>query len=533
MTPAEELQSLAGTPAERAAFLVEVGRSLPAAHRDRIGRILELVVWLLGLLELKNLSLAKLHRLFFGPRTESARNVCGSTCVSTPQPPPQPKAKGHGRNPHHRYTGAQRVRVPHPTLLAGQICPECRQGKLRPRREPAVAIQIKAQPPVGATIHEMEQLRCDTCGQVFTAPTPPAAGDQKYDPSVGVMIGLLRYGSGLPFHRLERLQQSLGVPLPSSVQWEQADRVARDLEPVFDHLLYLAAQAVVLYNDDTPMRVTALRQEIQKETNPQRTGIFTSGIVSESEQHPIALFFTGRAHAGENLAQVLDQRQPERAPPLHMRDGLSHNNPPGHPTVPCGCNVHARRNFIEIQSRFPEECRKVVESFAEIYRVEAQVKASKLDPQQRLEAHQASSQPVLEELRVWLSELIETKKVEPNSPLGEAIAYMHKRWTELTQFLRIPGAPIDNNVTERILKTAIAHRKNSLFYRTQRGAQVGDLFMSLIQTCRANEVNPFDYLLAVVNNAPAAKAAPDRWMPWNFQASLPPSPSASIPPPTK
>ena len=94
---------------------------------------------------------------------------------------------------------------------------------------------------------------------------------------------------------------------------------------------------------------------------------------------------------------------------------------------------------------------------------------------------------------------------------------MQNRWTELTQFLRVPGAPLDNHVTERILKMAILHRKNSLFYRTQRGADVGDLFMSLVQTCRANEVNPFDYMLAVVRSA---QADPSRWMPWNFPESL-------------
>ena len=116
--------------------------------------------------------------------------------------------------------------------------------------------------------------------------------------------------------------------------------------------------------------------------------------------------------------------------------------------------------------------------------------------------------------------MIDGKKVEPNSGLGGAIAYMQARWTELTQFLRVPGAPIDNNSAERILKMAILHRKNSLFYRTQRGADVGDLFMSLVQTCRSNGVNPFDYMMAIVRNAARAKADPGRWMPWNYQSML-------------
>ena len=515
MTQAEELQSLVGTEAQRRAFLEEMGVDLPASHRERIGRILEWVGWLLTLLEMKSLSIAKLRALCFGAQTESARNVCG-----TPAPEPKhTKAKGHGRNSHRTYTGARRVKVPHPTLSSGQACPDCQKGKLRRRQQPAVAIQVTAQPPVGAVVHEMEQLRCDTCGKVFTAPTPPEAGVEKYDASVGVMVGLMRYGSGMPFYRLERLQKSLGVPLPSSVQWEQAARAARELEPVLDHLIYLAAQSAVVFNDDTTMRVAALRKEIQTEVKPQRTGIFTSGIVGQAQEHPITLFFTGRAHAGENLAEVLEQRQTPRAPPLHMCDGLAQNTPQGHPTIQCSCNVHARRNFVDIQNSFPEECRKVVESFSAIYRVEAQAKADGLGPQERLAAHQAHSQPVMDQLKTWLDEQIDARKAEPNSGLGQAIGYMRERWTELTQFLRVPGAPLDNNVTERILKMSILHRKNSLFYRTQRGAQVGDLFMSLVQTCRANEVNPFDYLVAVVRHAPAAKADPGRWLPWNYHAN--------------
>jgi len=516
MTQAEELKSLVGTPAQRKALLEEMSAVVPAACYERLSRLVELTGWLLSLLESKNLSLARLRQLCFGSQTESARNLGGGSHKE----PKEGKPKGHGRNSHHAYTGARRVRVSHPTVRPGQTCPQCQKGKVRPRKQPVVAVHVQAQPPVGATVYEMEQLRCDTCGELFTAPTPPEAGAEKYDPSVGVMVGMMRYGSGLPFYRLERLQWSLGVPLPSSVQWEQVERVARSLEPIFDQLICLAAQSSLVCNDDTTMRVGALRQQIQAEIDPKRTGIFTSGILGQAQSHPIALFFTGRAHAGENLAQVLAQRDPQRAAPLHMCDGLGRNTPKGHPTVDCSCNVHARRNFVDIRSYFPEECRQVVECLGQIYRVEAQARAGGLCPQGRLELHQTHSQPVMDQLKAWLDQQVQGTKVEPNSDLGQAIGYMRNRWEPLTQFLRLPGAPLDNNATERILKTAILHRKNSLFYRTQRGAQVGDLFMSLVQTCRANEVNPFEYMMAVVTHAPAAKANPGRWLPWNFTESL-------------
>ena len=119
-----------------------------------------------------------------------------------------------------------------------------------------------------------------------------------------------------------------------------------------------------------------------------------------------------------------------------------------------------------------------------------------------------------------MTEQIEQHRVEPNSSLGEAIAYMLKHWEALTLFLRHPGAPLDNNVCERALKKAILHRKNAYFYKTPNGARVGDLFMSLIHTCELNRVNPFDYLTELQKHANELSSNPDRWMPWNYRNTL-------------
>jgi len=90
----------------------------------------------------------------------------------------------------------------------------------------------------------------------------------------------------------------------------------------------------------------------------------------------------------------------------------------------------------------------------------------------------------------------------------------------LTLFLREPGAPLDNNLCERALKKAILHRKNALFYKTQNGARVGDLFMSLIHTAELCGANPFDYLVALQRHATAVSEDPARWMPWNYTEAL-------------
>lgn len=123
---------------------------------------------------------------------------------------------------------------------------------------------------------------------------------------------------------------------------------------------------------------------------------------------------------------------------------------------------------------------------------------------------------------LWVIESLvgRLQKVEPNSPLGEAIAYMKKHWRRLVLFLRKPGAPLDNTVVERTLKRAILHRKNSLFYKTLNGALVGDRFMSLIHSAELNGADPSDYLNALLKNAACLEEHPERWMPWCYRDTL-------------
>jgi len=126
----------------------------------------------------------------------------------------------------------------------------------------------------------------------------------------------------------------------------------------------------------------------------------------------------------------------------------------------------------------------------------------------------------MQQLQQWLTAQLEEKKVEPNSGLGGAMTYLLKHWQRLTLFLRQSGAPLDNNVCERALKKAILHRKNSLFYKTEKGAEVGDLFMSLIHTCELNCANPFEYLTQLQRHAEELADNPSQWMPWNYSQTL-------------
>ena len=335
------------------------------------------------------------------------------------------------------------------------------------------------------------------------------------------MLAIQRYGAGLPMYRIAKWQEYFGVPLPASTQWELIDAAAAVPEVIYERLIERGAQGTLIHNDDTFMRVQSLRREIAAQEDGGRTGIFTTNLLCQTGSNQIALFFTGRKHAGENLDELLKRRAAELDKPLQMCDALSRNSPKSSPTDLCHCLLHGRRNFVDQIENFPEECRKVIQSLREVYRLEAQMKQDGLSEADRLVCHQAQSGPVMEDLHQWMKVQLDQKKVEPNSGLGRALGYMLNHWAALTRFLQVPGAPLDNNVCERALKMAIMHRKNSLSYKTLRGAQVGDIFMSLIHTCQLNGVNPFEYLTALQTHAGEVAKDPACWFPWNYQQAVP------------
>jgi len=484
----------------------------------------------------KATSIRRLLRMLFGPRTEKLKNVikdeqketsdsATSKQQHTTDKNDKPKPKGHGRNAAADYTGAQQIKVPHATLKPGDNCPGCLRGILYEMKVPKVVVRITGKAPIDAKVFQMQKLRCNLCNEIFIADTPAGIGEEKYDAASATMIALLKYGSGMPFNRLQQLQGSCGIPLPASTQWEIAEQMANQIYPVYPELIRQAAQGDVIYNDDTTMKILALMQNNKAQDQPERKGIFTTGIVSTVNDQKIALFYTGRKHAGENLADLLQQRHSDRSPPIQMCDALSRNTSEAFKSILANCLAHGRRKFVEVAFNFPEQCRYVIETLAKVYKYDEIAKEQNMNADQRLRFHQSKSGPLMEDLETWLNDQLDQRKVEPNCGLGQAISYMLNHWPALTLFLRIPKAPLDNNICERALKKAILHRKNALFYKTENGARVGDLFMSLIHTCNLAGVNPFDYLTDLQKHAADLAQHPEKWLPWNYKN---PSSSANV-----
>jgi hypothetical protein len=531
-------------------------------------KIISAYVQVCALLQKGKLSIKRLKNIIFGSKTEKTSSVVGGKTKAEDSSSPQdesaktsdkpdddsddkpdpgggptdtgdkstkPPAKGHGRNGADAYSGAEQNKVSHESYKPGDPCPKCGDGsKLYEVNKMGVSVHIVGQAPLGGTVYWLQKLRCDLCGRVFTAQLPEEAGPEKYDASAAAMIGVLKYGTGMPFNRLENLQKNLGIPMPASTQWDIVRDMYDKIVPVFETLVYTASQGDVFYNDDTTVKIlelmgkraeqTLLAGESldQEDVGEDRTGLYTSGVVSTlDEGRQIALFFSSRKLAGENLKDVLSQRAEELEPPIQMCDGLlSHNLPGELKTILSNCICHSRRKFVEVHDIFQEECGYVLEALKVIYKNDAIARDQELTPEQRLRFHQAESGPVMDELHDWLNRQFDQRLVEPNSGLGESIKYMLKHWKALTLFLRKAGAPLDNNICERALKKSILHRKNSLFYRSRKGAEVGDAMMSLIYTCQLNRVNPFDYLTELYRNAREVAVNPERWLPWNYRDTL-------------
>jgi len=530
------------TQAELDEILALAKTAFPPKQYQLLEGVLGTFVYVMQALQNAKTSIKRFRQMLFGARTESKSNVLkdpGAGAASDPPaaaaatpaqgnhhgnpPAPLPRV-GHGRTGAQAYCDSPVVQVDAPDLQPGDPCPQCTTGKVYDS-PPRTIVKVVGQPPLAATVYKLRQLRCRLCDASFTATMPEGASSPKYDPSCASMLALLRYGSGMPFYRLEGLQGSLNVPLSDATQWEIVAKAVSGPRAAFNELIRQAAQAPLLHSDDTSAQILSLRAERTKleaaGQTPSALAINTSGIVAVlPHERKVVLFFTGHKHAGHNLADVLAHRARELAPPTQMSDALACNFAGEFKTIVCKCIAHGRRKVVEVVEHFPQPCRYVIEVLAKVYANDAHCRDEKLSPEQRLLHHQAHSAEPLQALHRWMSDQFEQRRVEPNSALGQALRYLLKHWSELTLFLRKAGAPLDNNLCERVLKRAILHRKNSMFYKTCKGAEVGDIYMSLIHTCQLCGVNPFGYLQALQIHVQDVLTRAALWLPWNYREQL-------------
>ena len=271
--------------------LIERGEQRSFAEQDYpiVVAVLRNYFTLDQVMEEKSHTILRLVKMVFGHPTEKAKEVLKNISLKASpdrastaevKPPSKEKPKGHGRNGASSYLGAEKVCVPHPCYKAGDGCPLCSKGKLYRFYEPGIEVRIVGRPPLEATVYEVEKLRCNLCGEIFTAQVPEESGKDKYDDTAGAMVALLKYGTGLPFNRMEKLHESLGVPLPASTQWEIVEKTADRIHPVYSELIRQAAQGEILHSDDTTMKILANFQKPKGRDETSGKGGFTTGVLA-------------------------------------------------------------------------------------------------------------------------------------------------------------------------------------------------------------------------------------------------------------
>jgi len=538
---------------EGEALIERIARNALSAEDQRVlVKVLTFYFWLLFALREAKLSLRRLKALVFGekpkkraPPPSGGTTGGGSTGgpggkteaapggqeAAVPEPTQEkPRPPGHGRQGADVYRAVTRVECRHDELAVGERCPACGRGRLY-RLPPGVEMRLDGNALLSAVRYELEKLRCSACGQMFTASVPAEAGAEKYSARARAVLALARYYLGVPWYRLESFQALVGVPVPDATQWDQAELVGDCAHSIFKYLERLAAQGEVIYQDDTSGRILTLIEENQeavaqaKATGgaPARTGMYTTALIVQVGERRICLYYTGRQHAGENLAALLAKREPHRDNPLVMSDALSSNNAAEGGLIRCHGLAHGRRKFSELAEVFPTESAVVVEALKLVFDHDEAARREQLSAPERLAYHQTKSSPIMEALQKWLEQQTAERLVEPNSSLGKAIAYLLGHWETLTRFLTVPGAPLDNNVAERALKLCIRQRKNSLFYATEHSAYIASVLTSVIATCVQAGVNALDYLVAVQEHRQEVFANPSAGLPWNYPAAaLPP-----------
>jgi len=427
-----------------------------------------------------------------------------------------PKKKGHGRRGVDDYPGAETVVCDHGEYSEGDRCPECHLGTLRPEL-PTIRLQFDANAPLTAKRYELETLSCTMCTFTTTAEAPVDL-TKKYTEQSKSVLAYLHYAMGLPFYRLAKMQDMLGLPIATSTQSDLIASMVGPVHAMFNHLVVVAAQCDCLYQDDTGVRIQSLIKE-NKIGSPARKGMFTSGFIAEGE-HRILLYFSGRAHAGENFDLIISNREAERETVQRMADALSANSKHEGEACELKCNSHAFRRFRSLLGCYPEASLFVLDIYGKVYENDAFCKKEGMDKHARLTYHQTHSKPLMDELEVWFNQVLSEEEAEPNGVLAVECQYLSNHWEGLTQFLRIPGAPLDNNALEAMLKYMIMYRKNSQSFKTVYSAEYGSRIISIIMTCMTNKIDAIDYLTQLQLNEPALWNDPPAWTPWQYQQTL-------------
>lgn len=392
-----------------------------------------------------------------------------------------------------------------------ELSPEeqtCSCGKCRRAFSERVHEELDiTEPKVIVIVHKHIKYICDDCEQaekekekqdssyVATSTIVAAPGPKRLLPGTRVSEGTLafiltaKFCDSLPFYRLEKILTRYNIKILRGLMCNWAIRVFKNLSPFFDLLNQKLLESHLMGVDETRLRV--LKVEGEKRIQLCYMWVFYGFGRDGPRDSPVVWYQYAPSRASIVLEEVLDDYQGIIvSDDFEVYTKFTRNNELIHAL----CNSHARRKFVTAYEMAEKagEAGQCLDWYGQLYKIEKGLHKADLSPEEIKEHRQEHSKPIMDEMKTWLDE--RSLSVLPGSPLGKAIGYSLSNWKKLTLFLENGLIPIDNNMTENAIRPFVVGRKNFLFSAVDRGAKASAGLYTLIETAKANGLEPYWYL---------------------------------------
>lgn len=406
-----------------------------------------------------------------------------------------------------------RENVVHDIDDADKVCNDCGNDLHRMGEEVSEKLEF-----IPATVKVIRHIRpkysCRCCEnnatqtQIKIAPVPASILPKSIaTPTLLAQIISAKYQFGLPLHRQEALFKSFGIELHRQTMSRWLVKLSEQLEVLYEHWHQQILRQPVIWSDDTPVKV------IETEKSQCYMWVYGCGEDKKSADGPpnIVLYDYQDGRAGTCPQTFL-----KGYTGLLQVDGYAGYNHTEATLV--GCWAHARRKFIEAKAVQPKgktgRADQALNLIQKLYGIETSI--ANATPEYKLKVRQEQSAPIMQQLKTWLDKTV--LQVPPKTAIGKALQYSLNQWSKLTAYLEHGLVSIDNNRAERAIKPFVIGRKNWLFSNTRSGAKASAILYSLVETAKANDLQPAVYLQALFKQLPHIRAADiDTLSPWNIK----------------
>jgi transposase len=442
----------------------------------------------------------KRNRKDFGSKTER-HNPQRAPRKSSPPTPAAPPQESDASRKHIRNHKLPTEPVNHLVSENDAICPECKISTVFVGNKLSYQLD-KLLHTLKYLEHQQEVRACQKCKVYIVTAEKPEHARGQYTAALRADIVTGRFGDGLPHNRQEKRFQREQATIPRSTQSDCSLETALTLQPLYDLIAREIRKSDVINTDDSEIKIQDRKLKGRMRKGKMTVYVARKLKLTVFEFSPDQSFERNKAWF-ENVTACI-QADAARGFDALFRDRSR---------TEVGCHAHSRRRYFDCLPVEPKLCKVILDIYEELYDVERDIKGK--TPAERLAVRRARSKPLIKKLRKQIVSL--KAKLNPTHPLMSAVDYTLNHWIALTRFLKNPSLDVDNNVAEQAIKDFVLMRKNSLFVGSDAGGRAAAIHLSFMASCKANNINPVEYLTDVLTRINSMKTSelaqllPDRW----------------------